>query len=142
MKHFLPIVFFVLYGNTLLSESKPKTLCNSLEDCGKKAELTEIHRKKISLLTFGINEYSQGVLIQNLLPMYLKRAKSIILEANGETGYKGEITLKVSHKPEYKQTQLKKAEEDIQFLNSNQNLLSKEDHLELLNLKTLFEQSK
>ncbi|MCW7470899.1 hypothetical protein [Leptospira kanakyensis] len=142
MKHFLLIVLLILQGIPLFSDSKPKVICASLEDCEKKADSTEIHRKKITLLTFGITEYGKDVPIQNLLPVYLKRVKSTILEANGDTGYKGEVVLKVTHKPEYKQSQLLKAEEDIQFLDTNQSSLSKENYSELLKLKTLLEQSK
>ncbi|WP_244310326.1 hypothetical protein [Leptospira noumeaensis] len=117
-------------------------ICASLEDCEKKADATEIHRKKITLLTFGITEYGKDVPVQNLLPVYLKRVKSTILEANGETGYKGDVILKVTHKPEYKQSQLHKAEEDIQFIDTNQSFLSKENYSELLKLKTLLGQSR
>ncbi|TGL88303.1 hypothetical protein EHQ68_10805 [Leptospira congkakensis] len=142
MKHFLLIVLLTLYGVSLFSESNLKALCENLDDCEKKADLTEIHRKKITLLTFGITEYGKGASIQSLCPLLLKRIKSIILEANGDTGYKGEIILKVNHKAEYKQSQLLKAEEDIQFLDANQSSISKDNYSELLKLKTLLDQSR
>lgn len=142
MNRFLFLTFVFSFGILLAAEIKPKSTCNSLTDCEEKAGSTEIHRKKISLLSFGISEYASSATIRDLIPLYLKRVKSIILEANGETGYKGEIVLKVTHKPEYKMTQLKKAEEDISFLEANQNYLSKEESKELENLKVLLGESK
>lgn len=137
MNRFLLILFVLFFGISLFAESKQKSICISLEDCEKKADSTEIHRKKITFLTFGISEFASGAPIRDQIPLYLKRLKSTILEANGETGYKGEIILKVTHKPEYKITQLNKALEDVRFLESNQKSLSKEESYELEKLKVL-----
>ncbi|XDD44559.1 hypothetical protein AB3N58_16215 [Leptospira sp. WS60.C2] len=87
-----------------------------MADCFEKSELTSIHRKKISYLSFGINQFGNNATVHSILPFYLKRARSILLEANGDTGYSGDIILKVSHKPEYKSAQIKKAEADLAFI--------------------------
>ncbi|TGL41572.1 hypothetical protein [Leptospira perdikensis] len=142
MNRFLLIVLLTVLNLSLQAEPKTKNICLSLSDCESKADATEIHRKKITLLSLGITEYSKDSPIPKLIPLYLKRAKSIILEANGDTGYKGEVILKVSHKPEYKQSQLIKAEEDLGFLNLNKIHLSKEQSSELVELQTLLDQSK
>ncbi|WP_039927583.1 hypothetical protein [Leptospira vanthielii] len=142
MDRFLLFALLILLGPPLLAESKPKTICQSLSDCETKADATTIHRKKITLLSFGLTEYSKDFPVQKLIPFYLKRVRSIILEANGDTGYKGEVILKVSHKPEYKHSQLIKAEDDLRFLESNHSYLSKEQSLELGELQSLLGQSK
>ncbi|EOQ95090.1 hypothetical protein LEP1GSC195_0694 [Leptospira wolbachii serovar Codice str. CDC] len=142
MNRFLFLSLLILLEFPLLADSKPKAICQSLSDCETKADATSIHRKKITLLSFGLTEYSKDAPVQKLIPSYLKRARSIILEANGDTGYKGEVVLKVSHKPEYKQSQLIKAEEDLRFLESNQSHLSKEQSSELGELQNLVSQSK
>ncbi|MBM9590712.1 hypothetical protein JWG41_09675 [Leptospira sp. 201903075] len=142
MNRFLLIVLLTLLNLSLLAEPKTKSVCLSLSDCESKADATSIHRKKITLLSFGIDEYSKDTAVPKLIPLYLKRAKATILEANGDTGYKGEVILKVTHKPEYKQSQLLKAEEDLHFLESNKADLSKEQSSELLELQTLLGQSK
>lgn len=142
MNRFLLLALFLVFGFPLLAGSDSKPVCLSLSDCETKADATTIHRKKISLLTFGLTEYAKDTPVEKLIPIYLKRVRSIILEANGDTGYKGEIVLKVSHKPEYKQSQMLKAEEDLKFLESNQSLLSKEQSSELTELKSLFSESK
>ncbi|MCG6142355.1 hypothetical protein [Leptospira mtsangambouensis] len=142
MNRFLLIFFVFIFGISLFAETKQKSICISLEDCEKKADSTEIHRKKITFLTFGISEFASVASTRDQIPLYLKRLKSTILEANGETGYKGEIILKVTHKPEYKITQLNKAEEDLRYLESNQKSLTKEESDELEKLKTLLGDSK
>ncbi|MBM9547502.1 hypothetical protein JWG40_10785 [Leptospira sp. 201903074] len=142
MSRFLLIAIFILIGSPLFAESTSKLICESISDCQKKSDETQIHRKKISFLSFAITEYSQGASFKNLVPLYMNRARATILEANGDTGYKGDVVLKVSHKPEYKQTQLTKAEEDLRFLELNQSSLSKNELAELLELKALLGQSK
>ncbi|EMY59690.1 hypothetical protein [Leptospira terpstrae] len=142
MSRFLLIAIFIFVGSLLLPETKPKIICDSLSDCEKKSDDTQIHRKKITFLSNGITQYSHGAATQNLLPLYLKRARATILEANGDTGYQGEVVLKVSHKPEYKQSQLLKAEEDLRFIELNQTSLSKKELSEFLELKALLGQSK
>ncbi|MCT8335404.1 hypothetical protein NUH30_17110 [Leptospira sp. 85282-16] len=142
MNRYLFLVLFLVFGFPLFAESKQKSICISLSDCETKANATTIHRKKITYLTFGLTEYSKEVPAEKLIPLYLKRVRSTILEANGDTGYQGEIVLKVSHKPEYKKSQFIKAEEDLRFLESNQNYLSKDQSLELSELQTLFSESK
>ncbi|WP_291875293.1 hypothetical protein [Leptospira sp.] len=116
--------------------------CSSLIDCEKKADITSIHRKKITLLSAGINEFSKDATTQSLIPIYLKRAKSILLEANGDTGYTGEVVLKVTHKPEYKQAQLKKAEEDLSFIENHLSNCSQEQLKEFNELKGILQNSK
>lgn len=139
-KWFGIIILVLLFP--LMGQAKSDQKCKSLFDCEKNAELTSIHRKKISFLSIGINEYTKDAPIQTILPLYFKRAKSIILEANGETGYTGEIVLKVSHKPEYKLTQLKKAEDDINFIDQNKSNCSVEQIKELDVLKGMLLDSK
>lgn len=135
-------VFVVmLISVTVYGESKTKNPCDSIIDCEKKSDLTSIHRKKITFLTTAINEYSKDANIQSLIPLYLKRIRSIILEANGETGYTGEIVLKVSHKPEYKVSQMKKAEEDLTFLEKNFSSCSDDQKKEFQDLTKLLKSS-
>ncbi|EMJ87589.1 hypothetical protein [Leptospira meyeri] len=142
MSRLLLILFILFFWVSIFAETKQKSICLSLVDCEKQADSTEIHRKKIIFLTFGISEYASTASSRDLVPLYLKRLKSTILEANGETGYKGEIVLKVTHKPEYKIAQLNKAEDDVRFLESNQKSLSKEEFDELEKLKVLLGDSK
>lgn len=142
MNRFLLIALLILHGLPLLADPKLNVICFSLADCEFKAEATTIHRKKITLLSFGLSEYAKDASAQELIPIYLKRAKSIILEANGDTGYKGEVILKVNHKPEYKQSQLLKAEDDLHFLEANKMNLSKEQSSQLVELQSLLGQSK
>ncbi|MCW7492722.1 hypothetical protein ND861_08690 [Leptospira sp. 2 VSF19] len=142
MNRILLLALFFVFGFPLLADSSSKPVCLSLSDCETKADATTIHRKKITLLNFALSEYAKNAPIEKLLPLYLKRVRSIILEANGDTGYKGEIVLKVSHKPEYKQSQRLKAEDDLKFLESNQNYLTSAQTSELAELQTLFSESK
>lgn len=137
----LGFLFFVFLF-PLMGQTKSDQKCSSLFECEKKAELTSIHRKKITFLSIGINEYSKNAPIHSILPLYFKRAKSIILEAKGETGYTGEIVLKVSHKPEYTLSQLQKAEEDINFIDQNKSNCSVEQIKELDLLKRMLDDSK
>ncbi|TGL20960.1 hypothetical protein EHQ46_10745 [Leptospira yanagawae] len=141
MKVYKLFIAIVLVSFAVHGETKTKLPCNSLIECEKKADLTSIHRKKITFLSTGIEEFSKDVNLQLLIPIYLKKIRSIILEANGETGYTGEIVLKVSHKPEYKVTQLKKAEEDLLFLEKNISLCSEDQKKQIEELKTLHHNS-
>ncbi|ABZ95843.1 Hypothetical protein LBF_4018 [Leptospira biflexa serovar Patoc strain 'Patoc 1 (Ames)'] len=136
------ICFFFLLIFPLMGQSKSQHPCESLIDCDKKADLTSIHRKKITLLTTGINEFGKDETVQSLLPLYLKRSKSTLLEANGETGYTGEIVLKVSHKPEYRIGQFKKAEADLSFIEKNLSFCSPEQMKEYHLLKEMLDNSK
>ncbi|TGM06552.1 hypothetical protein [Leptospira jelokensis] len=135
------IISILLVSFALNGETKTKLPCNSLIECDKKADLTSIHRKKITFLSTGIDEFSKDADMQLLISLYLKRTRSIILEANGETGYTGEIVLKVSHKPEYKATQLKKAEEDILFVEQNISHCSDDQKKQIEELKVLHKNS-
>ncbi|GBF44240.1 signal peptide [Leptospira ellinghausenii] len=135
-------VVFLICVNTILGQNKTLNQCVSLVDCEKKADNTSIHRKKITLLSTGINEFSKDATTQSLIPIYLKRAKSILLEANGDTGYTGEVILKVTHKPEYKQAQLKKVEEDLSFIENHLANCSPEQVKEFNELKGILQNSK
>ncbi|MCW7463866.1 hypothetical protein [Leptospira limi] len=135
-------VVFLICVTTILGQNRTLKQCVSLVDCEKKADLTSIHRKKITFLSFGINEFSKDATIQSLIPIYLKRAKSILLEANGDTGYTGEVILKVTHKPEYKQAQLQKAEEDLSFIENQLAKCSPEQVKEFNELKGILQNSK
>ncbi|TGM88036.1 hypothetical protein EHR00_00325 [Leptospira levettii] len=135
-------IVFLSFVSTILGQNKTLNQCTSLVDCEKKADLTSIHRKKITLLSTGINEFSKDATTQSLIPIYLKRARSILLEANGDTGYSGEVVLKVTHKPEYKQVQLKKAEEDLSYIENHLSNCSQEQLKDFNELKGILQNSK
>ncbi|XDD48454.1 hypothetical protein AB3N60_17795 [Leptospira sp. WS39.C2] len=137
----LGFVFF-LSVFSLFAQSKTNQICNSFVDCEKKSDSTSIHRKKIMFLSNAISAYSKDSSVEALLSVYLKRTRSILLEANGDTGYSGEIVLKVSHKPEYKQAQLLKAEEDLKFIEDNMSKCSTDQIKEFNELKDLLQNSK
>lgn len=106
----LPVLFFVFQ---IYSQDQKAKYCSSLKDCVKKSEATTIHRKKINFYTDALENFTSKVSDNDRAILLLSRAKSIILEANGDSGYRGEIDLKVTHKPEYKKAQLDKAKLDL-----------------------------
>ncbi len=71
----------------------------------------------------------------------LKRANSIIKEANGDSGYRGDVILKVTHKPEYKKAQFAKAKDDLEQIDLKKNLLSEESLKLFLELKSEIEKA-
>ncbi|MCZ8343713.1 MAG: hypothetical protein O9301_11815 [Leptospira sp.] len=119
------VLFIVLLFNhsfVYANEAKTK-FCTSLKDCRDKYLGTSIHRKKINFLTDAIENYSSKLNENEKAELYLERARSIVLEASGDTGYRGEIQLKVTHKPEYKNSQMQKAKSDLDLvIGLNQNL--------------------
>ena len=113
------------FGISLFAQNgNAKQLCSSFKDCISKAEKTDIHRKKIQLYDEAIVNFKSSDGEKNRISILLKRANSIIKEANGDTGYKGEIALKVTHKPEYKKQQFDKASEDLNSIEPNLSLLN------------------
>ncbi|TGN14723.1 hypothetical protein EHS11_00755 [Leptospira ilyithenensis] len=124
------------FGLSLFAQDgNAKKLCSSFTDCSSKAEKTDIHRKKIQLYSEAITNFKSSDGEKNKISILLKRANSIIKEASGDTGYKGEIALKVTHKPEYKKQQFDKAREDLNLIEANLNLLN-------TNEQTLYESLK
>lgn len=132
-------LFLLLIGLRNLTAKEPeiKKICSIFSECVAKGEKTDIHRKKMTFFEEALNLYkvSDGEKVK--WKVLLKRANSIILEAGGDTGYKGEIPLKVSHKPEYKKSQNEKAKVDLMLLEENRELLSPEDQKLLDELKTI-----
>jgi len=117
-------------------EGNVKKICSSFSDCSSKAEKTDIHRKKIQLYDEAIANFKPADGEQKRISVLLKRANSIIKEANGDTGYKGEIALKVTHKPEYKKQQFAKAKEDLSSIESSASRLNSDEQLLYESLKS------
>lgn len=113
MKYSIHLTLFIFAVHVLVAESNVSKLCNSFSDCTAKALKTDIYRKKISFYEEALRIFkkSDGELSRS--KVLLLKANATVREALGDTGYKGEIALKVTHKPEYKSAQLKKATADL-----------------------------
>ncbi|TGL61827.1 hypothetical protein EHQ58_04225 [Leptospira ognonensis] len=113
MKYSIHLTLIILAFHSLSSEGTLSKLCNSFSDCTAKALKTDIYRKKISFYEEALRIFkkSDGDLARS--KVLLLKANATVREALGDTGYKGEIALKVTHKPEYKSAQLKKATADL-----------------------------
>jgi hypothetical protein len=94
-------------------------VCKTFSECVMKSEKTDIHRKKITFYEEALKIYQpiNGNLAKT--KVFLLKANSIVREASGDTGYKGEIALKVTHKPEYKKLQFEKARADLKEVEVN-----------------------
>ncbi|MCU0823681.1 MAG: hypothetical protein MUF77_03465 [Leptospira sp.] len=102
---------------------------------------TSIHRKKINFLTDAIENYSKKLTENERADLYLERARSIVIEASGDTGYRGEIQLKVTHKPEYKNSQMQKAKADLDLVNGLNQNLSEDTKIKYREIYQLYESS-
>ncbi|MDZ4726363.1 MAG: hypothetical protein SH817_09400 [Leptospira sp.] len=122
------ILLFSLLINISLGlvakDPAPKKLCKSFNECITLAEKTDIHRKKISLYDEALVLVSDKDGISKKTKVNLLRANSLIREANGDTGYKGDLALKVTHKPEYKKAQYTKANTDLLIVQDHKAELS------------------
>ncbi|MDF3820312.1 hypothetical protein P3G55_10395 [Leptospira sp. 96542] len=125
MKSFFLVCIFLITQTTIHGNEK---ICLGFQDCIDKASKTSIHRKKINFYTEAIDRYANFKSEGRLAKVYLLRAKSIITEASGDTGYRGEIDLKVTHKPEYVKNQLVKAKLDLKFCEKYLSDFSKEEN--------------
>jgi len=112
-KFFLVITFIFSFSSLFSKETPPSKLCNSFSDCSLKANKTDIYRKKISLYEEALKLFKKSDGEVAKIKVHLFKANAIIREAQGDTGYKGEIPVKVSHKPEYKDAQFQKAEFEL-----------------------------
>ncbi|GBF51913.1 hypothetical protein LPTSP4_34510 [Leptospira ryugenii] len=104
------------------------------------AEKTDIHRKKISFYNKAIALFEAKDGVKNKARVHLKRANSLIREAKGDTGYKGEIALKVTHKPEYKKGQFDKAKADLNVVEPTLAELDSQDVALFSELKKILEE--
>jgi hypothetical protein len=136
----LILVFLFNLSSTFANEPKSK-FCNSLKDCREKFLGTSIHRKKINFLTDAIENYSKKLTENERADLYLERARSIVIEASGDTGYRGEIQLKVTHKPEYKNSQMQKAKADLDLVNGLNQNLSEDTKIKYREIYQLYESS-
>ncbi len=116
-----------------------KKLCVTFSDCVAKAEKTDIYRKKISLFeqALTLHKVEDGDLAK--IKILLKKADALVREANGDTGYKGEIALKVTHKPEYKEAQYVKARRDLKEIENKVSALSAAEQALYTELSTSLE---
>ncbi len=138
MKKLLFISLFFFASEFVVAEKTvPSKLCNTFAECMAKSEKTDIYRKKISLYDEALVHYKKTDSEILRARALLNRANATIREALGDTGYKGEIPLKVTHKPEYKTNQFKKATADLDAVKANLNEFSsneRELYEELRNL--------
>lgn len=135
MRIFLATFLILNLVTQLFSQAKP--VCISQSDCLTKLNATTIHRKRIGYVQELLTSFKKNLTEEEIAHLRLEMLKSIVLEARGETGYQGEIILKVKHKESYVQTQMQKAKEIILDLRRDSSLLSKADQNELNQLETL-----
>ncbi|WCL47725.1 hypothetical protein [Leptospira sp. GIMC2001] len=102
------------------------TNCDSFKSCVQKSTNTDIYRNKIRYLDGALHFWKPSDGEQAKVFAIIDRSEYIILEAGGETGYKGdEINLKVSHKKDYKQTSYKSAISDLTEILKTPKLIGK-----------------
>jgi hypothetical protein len=129
------LIFSALFAKTM----EAKEICSNIKDCLEKSEKTNIHRKKIRYYDEAINGQKSAKKNDLIVIVYLLRANSVIREAQGDTGYKGEIALKVTHKPEYIKSQYQKAKLDLIKVTSDVELLTPEYRALYLELNQILE---
>jgi hypothetical protein len=118
MKNLALIFVFTLSWTYCYAQARKVNLptnCNSFKTCYDRSTKTDIYRNKIRLLDGAIHFWKPEDTKQAKSRAYYERAKYLVREASGETGYKGkDVNLKVNHNKAYKETSISAAIEDLQ----------------------------
>lgn len=116
------------------AKDSKKKLCRDFSDCLAKAETTDVHRRKIQFFTEAESLWESKDTEEKLYSMLFLKANSIVKEALGDSGYKGETVLKVTHTANYKKEQFEKANSILIQLESKRTLFSESEWKEIQEL--------
>ncbi len=134
-----PILIFCqgLIFLELLAQEKKKPLCSTFSDCLEKAEKTDIHRRKVQFFTEAEAVWKKSDSEPILYKVLWQMANSIVKEALGDTGYKGETILKVTHTEAYKKEQFSKANSILNRVTKKREFFTEEEWNEIVKLQGL-----
>lgn len=119
----------------LVAQKSKKPLCLDFSECVQKAEKTDIHRRKIQFYTEAEGIWKETNSEQLLYKVLWQMANSIVKEALGDTGYKGETILKVTHTEVYKKEQFSKANSLLNRVTKRREFFSDSEWEEILKLQ-------
>lgn len=89
--------------------------CKTFAECVTRADGTDLHRRKVQFYDAAIALWKSSDTQEARARVLYLRAVSLIREAKGDTGFKGDSStiLKVTHTDEYKDKAFADAKEDL-----------------------------